>query len=295
MPREPRAAATTERLHVRIARSGLCSRRAAEKLISEGRVAVNGDIVREMGVMVSADDEVHVDGKSIAVAKTYTLLLNKPRGVVTTLSDPQGRPTIVRLLPDYGVQLKPVGRLDMDTEGLLLVTNDGELANRLAHPRFGIEKEYLAVVRGIPDERKMEQLRKGVFIEGRKTSPAAAIMLKFNRGDTNRTLKLIIHEGRKRQVRNMCELIGHPVISLKRTRLGPLILKGLRPGECRLLGQAEVAQLQALVGLAKGGSRFVATDSVDQESRAPSRPKKPAADGPLVVLARNHHGREHKH
>ena len=239
----------TERLHVRIAHSGLCSRRAAEKLIAEGRVDVNGKVIREMGVSVGPADEVRVDGELIKEARLYTLLMNKPKGIVTTLSDPEGRPTIANLLPDYGVQLKPVGRLDMDTEGLLLVTNDGELANRLAHPRYGIEKEYLAVVKGVPDEKALERLRKGVWVEDRKTSPAKVEMQRSERAVPTRTLKIIIHEGRKRQIRLMCEAVGHPVISLKRTRIGSFLLRGMRQGEVRLLGRKEVDELRRQVGL----------------------------------------------
>jgi 23S rRNA pseudouridine2605 synthase len=238
-----------ERLHVRIARSGLCSRRAAEKLILEGRVTVNGDIVMDMGVKVSPDAEVRVDGQAIGTAKTYTVMLYKPIGVVTTMSDPQGRPTIVRYLPDYGVMLKPVGRLDMDTEGLLLCTNDGELAHRLAHPRYGIEKEYQALVKGIPDEKALKDLRKGVFIEGKRTAPAKVEVIHSEPKADTTSLRITIHEGKKRQVRIMCELVGHPVISLKRFRVGPLFVKGLRPGQAKLLGQKEVNQLRELVGL----------------------------------------------
>ncbi len=239
----------SERLHVRIAHSGICSRRAAEKYIADGRVEVNGEQVREMGVMVMPDDEIRVDGQKITEAKQYTLLLNKPKGVVTTLSDPQGRATILRYLPEYGVQLKPVGRLDMDTSGLLLVTNDGDLAHRLMHPRFGVEKEYLASVQGIPDEKTLDKLRKGVFIEGGKTLPAKVEMLPTDRARHTRTLKIIIHEGRKRQVRQMCEAIGHPIVSLKRVRFGPFYLKGMKGGECRLLGKAEIEELRKMVGL----------------------------------------------
>jgi 23S rRNA pseudouridine2605 synthase len=238
-----------ERLHVRIAHSGICSRRAAEKLIQEGRVLVNGEFVTDLGVKVSPTDQVMVDGQVVGTAKAYTVLLNKPTGVVTTLSDPQGRPTIVRLLPKYGVQLKPVGRLDMDTEGLLLCTNDGELANRLAHPRYGIEKEYLATVAGIPDDKAIARLEKGVFVEGRKTAPAKVDVVHAEKKTETTVLRLTIHEGRKRQVRLMCELVGHPVKSLKRTRIGPLKLKGMHPGECRLLGKTEVNELRTLVGL----------------------------------------------
>jgi pseudouridine synthase len=236
-------------LHVRIAHSGLCSRRAAEKLIREGRVDVNGEQVREMGVLVGPDDTVHVDGVKVAEAKLYTLLLNKPKGVVTTLSDPGGRPTIVRYLPDFGVQLKPVGRLDMDTEGLLLVTNDGELANRLMHPRYGVEKEYIAVVRGVPEEKSLDRLRKGVHIEDGKTAPAKVELLPTQRSGSSSSMKIILHEGRKRQVRQMCDVIGHPVISLKRVRIGQLYLKGMRGGECKLLSKLELAELRRMVGL----------------------------------------------
>jgi len=236
-------------LHVRIAHAGICSRRAAEKMIKEGRVAVNGKLTREMGVMVGPEDEVLVDGQAAENARQYTLVLNKPKGVVTTLSDPQGRPTIVKLLPNYGVQLKPVGRLDMDTEGLLIVTNDGELAHRLMHPRYGIEKEYIAVVRGEPGEKALNKLRKGVFIEDGKTAPAKVEVLPTVRAGNLTSLKITLHEGRKRQIRQMCEVVGHPVNSLKRVRIGPLLVRGMRGGECRLLGQQEVESLRKLVGL----------------------------------------------
>jgi 23S rRNA pseudouridine2605 synthase len=238
-----------ERLHVRIAHSGLCSRRAAEKLILEGRVTVNGEIVAELGFKVGPDDVVRVDEQPIRTARHYTVLLNKPAGVVTTLSDPQGRPTVVKYLPDFGVQLKPVGRLDMDTEGLLLVTNDGELANRLAHPRYGVEKEYQAIVKGLPSEEALEWLRNGVFFEGRKSAPAKVEVIHAEPKTQTTGLRITIHEGRKRQVRLMCEVVGHPVISLKRLRYGPLRVKGMRVGEARLLGKKEVDDLRKLVGL----------------------------------------------
>lgn len=227
----------------------MCSRRAAEELIREGRVTVNGDLVIEMGVQVTPEDDVAVDGQSIGIARTITVVLNKPTGFVTTLHDPQGRPTIVRLLPEMGVQLKPVGRLDMDTEGLLVCTNDGELANRLAHPRYGVEKEYLATVTGVVSQKAINQLAKGIFLEGRKTAPARVELIHSEDKSNKSTLKLILHEGRKRQVRMMCEAVGHPVITLRRTRYAMLTVKGMRPGECRLLGQKEIQQLRRMVGL----------------------------------------------
>jgi 23S rRNA pseudouridine2605 synthase len=237
------------RLHVFIAHSGLCSRRAAEKLIQEGRVVVNGNQVMEMGVKVAPEDEVQVDGSPVRVARNYTVVLNKPTGVVTTLSDPQRRPTIVRYLPDYGVTLKPVGRLDMDTEGLLICSNDGEFAHRLAHPSFEIDKEYQAIVEGIPSEKALNDLRKGVFIEGKRTAPAKIEVIHTEEKKNTTGLRITIHEGRKRQIRQMCELVGHPVKSLKRVRIGPLKIRGMRPGECRLLGMEELNELRALVGL----------------------------------------------
>jgi 23S rRNA pseudouridine2605 synthase len=237
------------RLHVYIAHSGLCSRRAAEKLIQEGRVEVNGELVLEMGIKVGETDEVRVDGNPVRIAKQYTVLLNKPAGVVTTLSDPQRRPTIVSLLPDYGVTLKPVGRLDMETEGLLLCSNDGELAHRLAHPSFGIEKEYVAIVEGIPTDKALRDLQRGIFIEGKRTAPAQVEVIHAESRTNTTGLRITIHEGRKRQIRIMCETVGNPVKSLKRVRIGPLKIKGMRPGECRLVGKEELAELRRIVGL----------------------------------------------
>lgn len=239
----------SDRLHVKISRSGLCSRRAAERLIAEGRVRLNGETVTEMGVKVEEGDVVQVDGQVISEAKKYTVLFNKPLGVVTTLFDPQGRPTVAKFMPDYGVQLKPVGRLDMDTDGLLICSNDGELALRISHPRYGLEKEYQAIVEGIPDERSMERLRNGVMIEGGKTAPARAEYVHIDDKKMTTSIRLTIHEGRKHQVRLMCDAIGHPVIKLTRVRIGPFFLRGLRPGECRLLGKQEMEQLRRLVGI----------------------------------------------
>lgn len=244
-PEEP-----SERLHKRIAASGLCSRRAAEELIRQARVQVNGQIVLEMGVKVGPTDEVRVDGNAVGYSKICTLIMNKPVGFLTTLSDPQGRPTVKKLLPKLDSVVKPVGRLDMESEGLLLFTNDGFLAQRLTHPRYGIEKEYHALVSGTPDEKALNKLREGVYIEeGGKTAPARAKLLHSGQKSNSSVVDITIHEGRKRQVRLMCEAIGHPVITLRRIRIGPLILKNLPPGACRLLGKKEVDKLKELVGL----------------------------------------------
>jgi 23S rRNA pseudouridine2605 synthase len=246
MSRSPKVPESlTVRLHKRIAESGLCSRRAAEALIAESRVMVNGEVVTAMGVQVTPDDEVSVDGEVIGRAKTYTLIMNKPPGFVTTLSDPQGRPTVKKLLPDMGVQLKPAGRLDFESEGLLIFTNDGELANRLTHPRYKVDKEYEVVVNGTPDELRLERLRKGIYIEGGKTLPAT--VKRIGRGGETQKLKFIIREGRKRQIRLMCDAIGHPVISLRRVRIGPLTLRKMPKGMCRMLSQVELASLRAAV------------------------------------------------
>ncbi len=238
-----------ERLHKRIAASGLCSRRAAEELISGGRVTVNGQVVVEMGVKVGPTDKVAVDGTALRSAKLDYVVMNKPRGVVTTMRDPQGRPTVASLLPDLPATLKPVGRLDQDTEGLLVFTNDGELANRLIHPRYGVEKEYLASVKGVIDERALEQLRSGVFIEGRKTRPAQVSVRSRDESSNTSKLCIVLHEGRKRQIRLMCEMVGHPVRELRRVRFGPLSLRKMPVGACRRLGVQEVAELKRLVGL----------------------------------------------
>ncbi len=249
---------TSERLHVRIAHSGFTSRRKAEELIKEGRVTVNGELVMEMGFMVSDSDRVYVDGRPIKSQRLCTVLLNKPIGYITTMSDPYGRRTIVNLLPDIGVVLKPVGRLDQDTEGLLLLTSDGELAHRLAHPSFEIEKEYEAIVEGIPSEATLDKLRRGVYIEGGKTKPAKVSVIHAEPSTQTTSLRFVIHEGRKRQIRLMVEAVGHPILKLRRVRIAHLRVKGMKPGECKILGQEDLFKLRELVGL---GETPVISDS----------------------------------
>lgn len=240
----------SERLHKRIAASGMCSRRAAEELIKAGRVAVNGEPVIQMGVIVTDDDIVTVDGEPIGRPPLYVLVMHKPPGYVTTLSDPQGRPTVKRLLPAIGAALKPVGRLDMNSEGLLLFTNDGELSNRLVHPRWGMEKEYEVTVEGVPSMEDLERLRKGIYIDGGKTRPAVVELLsKPDRKATTSKLKFILHEGKKRQIRLMCDAIRCPVVKLVRVRIGFLRLKGMPPGQCRMLGKQDIERLAKAVGL----------------------------------------------
>ncbi len=238
-----------ERLHKRIAASGLCSRRAAEQLILQGRVAVNGAVVTQLGTKVGPDDRIEVDGQPIARPKKVALVMNKPEGVLTTLSDPRGRRTVAHLLPRLDVTVKPVGRLDMDTSGVLLFTNDGELAARLTHPRYGVVKEYRAEVSGVPDEQDLDRLRKGVYIEGGRTAPAEAELIGTRKGGEASVVLLRIHEGRNRQVRKMMEAVGHPVQKLRRTRFGPITAARMAPGECRMLGHEELNRLRELVGL----------------------------------------------
>lgn len=216
--------------------------------MSEGRVEVNGVTITEMGFKVGPDDDIRVDGKRIESPKLHYLAMNKPDGYLSTMRDTHGRPIVSQLLPKLGAVLKPVGRLDMDTEGLLIFTNDGEFANRLAHPRHKIDKEYVATVRGKLDERALSKLRNGVFVEGRKTAPAK-VFRDSDIGPELSRLRLVLHEGRKRQVRLMCEAVGHPVRSLKRIRIGPVRLGKLRKGECRVLSASELSILRGELGL----------------------------------------------
>jgi 23S rRNA pseudouridine2605 synthase len=238
-----------ERLHKRIAASGLCSRRAAEKLILEGLVAVNGVTVTELGTKVGPEDQVSVNGKLLETAKLHYIVLNKPRGYVTTLADPHAKRTVKDLFPDLGVQLKPVGRLDKDTEGLLLATNDGQLALRLTHPRYGVEKEYQVAVEGKLSEKAEKQLTHGIYIEGGKTAPAKVEGLFYDENKKWTFFRMTIHEGRKRQIRQMCLAVGNPVKKLKRVRFGPVHLDKLPRGTCRVLGKQEVDALRSVVGL----------------------------------------------
>jgi len=233
------------RLQKFLAMAGIASRRACETLILDGRVQVNGKIVKELGIKVDPDvDEVRVDGEICRIKmKPVYIIMNKPKGVLTTVKDPFGRPTIIDLLAGVKERVFPVGRLDKDTEGLLIITNDGELSYKLTHPKHQIDKTYIAKVMGVPDEKDIRRLRKGIFLEDGKTAPAKVRILKKGR---NAVLEIIIHEGRKRQVRRMCEAIGHPVLSLRRTRIGNLTLRGLAPGGWRYMTEEEVNYLKSL-------------------------------------------------
>jgi 23S rRNA pseudouridine2605 synthase len=271
------------RLQKILSAAGVASRRTAETLIVQGRVTVNGTAVTELGSRADPErDDIRVDGRRIKIAsRRLYLLLNKPRGYVTTRSDPQGRPTVIDLIKHFREYIYPVGRLDYDSEGLLILTNDGDLAARLTHPRHGVEREYEARVRGVPDQHAIDRLSRGVVIEGRRTAPARvtlrtdahasgkgsarprrpstplrtalsrskgrAVTTKRpeggRRGGDQAILSITVHEGRHRQIRNMCDAIGHPVMRLRRVRIGPIKDDRLKPGEYRELSQTEVERL----------------------------------------------------
>jgi 23S rRNA pseudouridine2605 synthase len=237
-----------QRLQKTLAAAGLGSRRTCEELIAAGRVKVNGEVA-SLGRRVIADtDLVEVDGIPVSVRTGLVhYLLNKPAGVVTTASDPQGRPKVTDLVPG-DPRVFPVGRLDAATEGLLIMTNDGDLAHRLTHPRFGVEKEYFAVVVGTPPQSALRRLRRGVELSDGRTAPAKVSVLAPN------GLRIVVHEGRNRQVRRMLEAVGHPVLRLVRTRIGPLADRALPPRGWRHLSVAEVRALEKAAGAAAAAS-----------------------------------------
>jgi 23S rRNA pseudouridine2605 synthase len=240
--------------------SGVASRRAAEALVRAGRVSVGGETVTDPARDVGDDDRVELDGRPLrAQATRVVYALNKPAGVVSTASDPQGRPTVVSLVPSE-LRLYPVGRLDADSTGLILLTNDGALAHRLTHPSFEVDKTYRAVVARPPvREASLRALRAGVQLDDGPTAPARVVRVAPD------TLELTIHEGRKRQVKRMCEHIGHPVLRLTRVRFGPLRLGELAPGAYRRLSEAEVGLLRA----AGSGDRRCAASSCAARVKPP--------------------------
>jgi 23S rRNA pseudouridine2605 synthase len=233
------------RLNAYLARAGVASRRGADELIRAGRVIVNGEI-GELNTVVGEDDVVEVDGVRVEGQPLVYVLLNKPTGVVTTASDPQGRPTVVELV-GHDVRIVPVGRLDVDTSGALLITNDGQLAYRLSHPRYGVPKVYDVDVGGSPSPDELDTLRRGVDLEDGRTAPAEVRIVR--RGSRLSRLEVTLHEGRNRQVRRMCDAVGLPVRNLHRRRYAGLTLMGLGPGNWRELGPEEVDGLRELTGL----------------------------------------------
>lgn len=238
----------SERLQKILSSAGVASRRLSEELIVQGRVSVNGKTVTELGTKADPSvDEIKVDGRRIKVEQRRRyILLNKPRGYITTRSDPQGRPTVMDLMKGVREYVYPVGRLDYDSEGLLILTNDGELAAKLTHPRHEVEKVYEARVKGIPDEHTLDRLAKGVTIEGRRTAPARLRASEpFVKGSGEQTvIEITIHEGRQRQVRQMFDSVGHPVVRLRRVRIGPIVDPDIPPGHWRELTPREISLLQ---------------------------------------------------
>ncbi|MEZ4569324.1 MAG: pseudouridine synthase [Thermomicrobiales bacterium] len=251
--------ASEERLQKVMAAAGVASRRASEKLIAEGRVRVNGQIVRELGTKVDPDaDRVEVDGQPIRSERPRYIIFNKPGGYITTLSDERGRRTVADLI-DLPERVVPVGRLDRPTQGLLLLTNDGALANRVMHPRYSIDKEYLVLVDGFPPPEVIWNLREGVLLDGKRSIPEEVRPMRET--EDGLLLKVVIQEGRNRIVRRMFEAVNYPVLRLVRTRVGPIQLGNLPQGAWRDLNEGELAQLREAVGL----------DGEEREER-PTRP-----------------------
>lgn len=266
-----------ERLQKVLAHAGVASRRASELMISAGRVAVNGRVVTELGTQVDPErDAITVDGKPVQAAQAAVyILVNKPAGYVSTTSDPQGRPTVLDLIKQMGPlpRLYPVGRLDADSEGLLLLTNDGTLTERMTHPRYGVEKEYLVRVAGRPAAEALARLRAGVPLDGRPAPVDHVEVASVDAGGASADLRITVHEGRKHEIRRLCELVGHPAQRLQRVRLGAIKLGSLALGAARPLTKSEVISLHNL-------------------TRPPARPSGPASPpGQAAGVSRGRPGR----
>lgn len=235
-----------ERLQKIIANSGYCSRRKAEELIVNGKVSVNGEVVTNLGTKASYSDQITVSGQNLKLENKEYILLYKPRGYVTTTNDEKGRKTVMDLVETTN-RLYPVGRLDYDTSGLLILTNDGKLTNLLIHPKSNVDKVYIAKVEGIALKEKIKALCNGVIIDGKKTARAKAKIKKIDKKKNTSIIEITIHEGRNHQVKKMFEVIGYKVIKLKREKFGSLDLHGLKSGEYRHLSIKEVKTLYSLV------------------------------------------------
>lgn len=236
-----------ERLQKVIAHAGITSRRKAEELIVAGRVSVNGQIVKELGVQVSAKDRVEVDSVPIEQESPVYYMLYKPRGVISAVTDDKKRKVVLDFFTEVPERLYPIGRLDYDTSGLLLLTNDGDLSQKLMHPKHEVDKVYVAKVKGIADKKQLLPLSRGIRIEGKKTAPARFEILSTDAATQTSIVQLTIHEGRNHQVKNMLKAVGLPVQKLKREMYGSLTLAGLRPGEYRELTKKEVNELKKQV------------------------------------------------
>lgn len=251
-----------ERLQKILSRAGIASRRAAERVLAEGRITVNGHTVTEVGTKADVErDDVRVDGVRVRPpqAPVY-LVLNKPKGVVTTRHDPEGRPTVMELVPTVA-GLFPVGRLDVGTEGLLILTNDGAFAERVSHPRYEVPRVYLAKVRNVPEPETIERLRRGVTVDGERL---AADRVRLVESDKNAWVEVTLHEGKNHEVRRLLEAVGHPVSKLRRVSIGSVTVRGLEPGEFRALTPQEVHAL-----LKPGAHRH-------ERPRGAARPRRPS-------------------
>ena len=235
-----------ERLQKVIAHAGITSRRKAEQLILDGRVTVNGKVVKELGVKVTSNDKIEVEGIPLEREKPVYFAMYKPRGVISSVSDDKGRKVVTDFLPEIEERIYPIGRLDYDTSGILLLTNDGDFANALMHPKYEVDKQYITKVKGILTKEAIRSLERGVMLEDGKTSPAKVKMISIDKKKNTSIYEIVIHEGRNRQVRRMFEAVGHPVLKLRREKYGFLTLQGLQPGEARELTPHEVKQLRAL-------------------------------------------------
>lgn len=232
-----------ERLQKVIAQSGITSRRKAEQMIKEGKVKVNGQTVKTLGTKVSSKDKIEVEGLPLEKEKHEYFLLYKPRGVISSMKDDKDRKVVTDYFYDVQARLFPVGRLDYDSSGLLLMTNDGDFANRLMHPRYEVEKVYIAKIKGIPTDEKLKQLRKGVKVDGDLLKAVKHTVLSTDKNKNIMIIELTLKEGKNRHIRRMFEGIGHPVQKLRRERYGVLSLKGLQPGEYRRLSNQEISEL----------------------------------------------------
>jgi 23S rRNA pseudouridine2605 synthase len=235
-----------ERLQKVIAQAGITSRRKAEKLIEEGQVKVNGNTVKELGTKVSPSDEIAVNGVPIDKEEPVYFLFYKPAGVISSVKDEKGRKVVTDYFPEVEQRIFPIGRLDYDTSGLILLTNDGDFANVLMHPKYHVDKRYIAKVRGIPSKLELRKLADGINLDDGRTSPAKVKLKSLEKKKQTSIIELIIHEGRNRQVRRMFEALGYPVQKLKRESYAFLDLKGLNPGDSRTLTPHEIKQLRNL-------------------------------------------------
>jgi len=259
-----------ERLQKILAHAGIASRRQAEEMIQQGRVTVNGQIVTQLGTKVDpARDDIRVDGDRLKIAPSHVyVLLNKPAGVLSVMDDERGRRSLGDLVR-LPARLYPVGRLDVNSEGLILLTDDGELANLLTHPRYKHEKEYRVLVSGHPADKTLEAWRRGVMLEGQRTAPAQVTAVRTEKDVT--VLRIVMHEGRKRQIRDVASLLGHPVRELVRVRMGPLHLGALGSGQWRYLTEQEIRALEALKqGKARSPGRKRTGKSTARKGRQPS-------------------------